>query len=100
MIAKGCTCKNTFSIPFIESQIKDIIITYKQGDAIILEKKKNDCTFNDCSVSVDLTQEESMKFDETKIIRMQIKIKTDKDIVIKSNIMETYTDELFNKVVM
>ena len=100
MIPKGCTCKNTFLIPFTENQIKDIIITYMQQDQIILEKVKKDCTFNDCKVTVDLTQEESMKFDETKIIRMQIKIKTNDDHVVKSNIMETYTDELFNKVVM
>ena len=100
MIAKGCTCKNIFSIPFAESELNDILITYEQKGKIIFEKKKSDCTFDGCKVSVNLTQEDTLKLDENAIIRIQIKVKTREDDVIKSNIMETYTDEILNSGVM
>ena len=56
MIGKGCTCENTFTIPFAEDEIEAIRITYCQNDEIILEKELGDCSFSEGAVSVTLNQ--------------------------------------------
>ena len=94
MIPKGCTCRNTFEIPYSESEVEAICITYKQGDKTLFDKKLNDCTFSEGAVTVHLNQEDTLKFDSQKVIKIQLKVKLVGDMVTKSNIVETITDEL------
>lgn len=94
MIPKGCTCENSFSISFAEEQIDSLRITYKQNKVIKVEKNLKDCTFKDGKVYVALTQEDTLNFEDGEIIRIQIKVKLKTGCVTKSNIIETYTDEV------
>lgn len=100
MIGKGCTCENTFSIPFVESDIAAIRITYGQKNKVLFEKELEDCMFEDGEVTVRLEQEDTLKFDDSQIIEIQLKIKLGSGSVIKSNIIQTYTDRvLCNEVI-
>ena len=94
MIAKGCTCRNTFSIPYAKSEIAAIFITYHQRGVTKVEKTIDDCTFTDGKAQVDLSQEDTLKFDDDAIIKIQIRIRLNNGIVTKSQIVETYTDNV------
>ena len=94
MIEKGCTCKNTFTLPFVEDEVKAVRITYSQNDKVLFQKELCDCAFSDGEVSVDLNQEDTLKFDSSQIIKIQLKVKLTSDAVVKSNIIETITDEV------
>lgn len=96
MIGKGCTCVNTFSLPFSGDRVKAIRITYSQNDNILFEKQLEDCTFSDTEVSVNLMQEDTLKFNSFQIIEIQLKVKLIDDTVVKSNIIKTVTDELLS----
>ena len=94
MIGKGCTCRNTFVLPFARSDIEAIRITYSQNGAILFHKEIDVCTFADGAVSVNLTQEETLKFNSYQIIEIQLKVKLVGDVVVKSKIIKTVTDEV------
>ena len=39
MIAKGCTCENSFPVPFSEEEIVSVRVTYRQDKTIKLKKE-------------------------------------------------------------
>ena len=96
MIEKGCTCINTFGFPFVESEVEAVRITYWQGGKVLFNKELNDCTFSDGEVSVHLNQEETLMFDSSQVIKIQLKVKLAGGAVTKSNIIETITDEILS----
>ena len=96
MIGKGCTCENTFTIPFMEDEIEAIRITYCQKDKVLFEKELGDCTFSEGVVSITLNQEDTLKFDSFQIIEIQLKVKVRGGSVVKSNIIETVTDKVLS----
>ena len=100
MIAKGCTCKNTFSIPFAESDIKSIFITYTEKGKTIVEKTLDDCVFSENSVSVILTQEDTLKFANHEFVKVQIRVRLNNGTLTKSKIVETYTDTILKNEVI
>ena len=100
MIGKGCTCINTFSIPYAEDDIKMIVITYWQNGEIVFEKKLNDCSFSNNTITVYLSQEDTLKFDSSKVIKIQLKVKLGDDSVVKSKIIKTVTDIVLNEEVI
>ncbi len=94
MIAKGCTCRNTFEFPYSEDEVEAVCITYCQGDKVLFNKKLNDCAFSEGAVTVHLNQEDTLMFDSQQIIKIQLKVKLVGGAVVKSNIIETITDEV------
>lgn len=59
---RGTTPTHIFKIPFSSDALKEIRILYSQNNKIVLEKKTNDCEIVDGSITVHLTQEETLKF--------------------------------------
>lgn len=100
MIAKGCTCKNTFSFPYAENDVKVIFITYQQKGRTVIEKSLSDCTFSDDKVSVILTQEDTLKLAENEYIEIQIRVRLQDGTPTKSKIIETYTDRVLKNEVI
>ena len=64
MIPKGCCCKNSFSFPFKPGNVSRLYITYQQNGKNVVEKTIDDCIFENDKVLVDITQQESLLFDE------------------------------------
>lgn len=100
MIAKGCTCKNIFTLPFPESEIKALFITYRQNKKNVFEKTLSDCEFGDGTVSVNLTQEDTLKLDDFREIQIQIRVRFSDGSATKSNIVKTYADEVLKNEVI
>lgn len=76
MAMRGTTPTQTFMIPFEKSLIKEVEIVYVQDDAIILTKTEKDCHIVDNTISIDLTQEDTFKFDSDSRLYIQIRILT------------------------
>ena len=94
MIAKGCTCRNTFTIPYGETEVEVLYITYCQKKEIVLEKTLEDCVFDEGVVRVELSQEDTLKFCDCSSVQIQIRAKLISGAATKSNIIQTTTDEI------
>ena len=100
IIPKGCTVINTFTIPYTEDEIEVVYITYQQSCVTIIEKTLSDCTFVDGKMSVELSQEDTLLFDDNYAINIQIRIRLKNGMATKSNIIGAQTDKLLKKGVI
>jgi hypothetical protein len=96
----GGTPKHEFELPIHTSLLNDLLITYSQMGIIILEKRINDCSAEGNVVSLELSQEDTLKFDEHIAIEIQLKIKTLGGEVIPSDIIVDTPSRCLNKVVL
>lgn len=59
---RGTTPTHTFGLPISKEDIKNITVTYKQDDRIIVEKGIDDVEIIGNKVKVTLTQQETLRF--------------------------------------
>lgn len=97
---RGTTPTHTFTFSVDLSNVKDFVITYVQNGAIVLEKKKKDCTIDENKITVTLTQEETLRFDHASMVEMQAKVLTTGGTVLASNIFTTHADRILNEEVL
>lgn len=97
---RGTTPTHTFELPFDVSLISDLRLSYAQGDEVIITKKMEDVTLSEQTVTVRLTQEDTLKFDPTKgILQIQLKVlTTDGDVLSSEIIQENVWQALNNEV--
>ena len=100
MIAKGCTCKNVFTFPFVESDVDVIFITYQQDNKTVFEKELKDCSFSEGKISVILTQEDTLKLKNDSKVELQIRVKLKDGTVTKSKVIKTFTDVILKNEVI
>lgn len=100
IIQQGSTPTHTFSTPYKADSVEKAIITYSQNGRIVLEKEGLELTIKDYCISTELTQEETLSFDERGDVRMQIKVKLTNGKVIPSNDMYASLKDVLNKEVM
>lgn len=90
-----------------EENFKTILITYSQGGEIVLEKGKNDLTFEEkteCNKKVylgtlQLTQEESNLFEADRTVLVQIRaVSYDGDVVASEKMSVSVKDVLNDEV--
>lgn len=84
---RGTTTTHIFNIPLEASDIKDVKVTYSQGNEIVITKKKKDCTIEDNTIAIALSQEDTFKFDSSQHVKIQLRVLTDKDHVMSSKVM-------------
>lgn len=99
-IYQGSTPTNEFSVPFPADAIAEAVITYEQDGKTVLEKHTEDLAIADYSVTAELTQEETLRFEADKIVVIQIKVKTTDGKVIPSDKMYASVYEVLNKEVL
>ena len=85
---RGTTPTHTFNVNVDLTNADVIYITYKQGNDTVVEKVKSDCEITSTSVSVTLTQEDTLKFNASDV-EIQIRARFPDDSAIASNIMRT-----------
>lgn len=73
---RGTTPTHIFNLPFAASTISKLRLTYAQNGDTVLEKTETDCTFDGNTVSVKLSQEESLLFEEQYKVELQLKALT------------------------
>ena len=100
MIPRGCTALNSWAIPYKASEIAVIWVTYVQAGAIVLDKTTDDCIISDNKVTVNLSQEDTLKLEPWTSILIQIRIRLHDGRVTKSKIIQTTTDMLLKEIVI
>ncbi len=86
---RGTTPTLEFTMPFDTSLIAELYITIAQNGATVLEKTLSDCNCNDTSVSLTLTQEDTLRLEQKPYLdsKMQIRVRTIAGEALASNIM-------------
>lgn len=86
---RGTTPTITFTLPFDVSFCSCVWVTFAQGDKEVLTKATDSCTLEGNTVSVRLTQEETLSFDCKQRLQIQICVLTPGGDVVRSDIIET-----------
>lgn len=99
-IQQGATPTHKFKTPYLREFVESAIVTYAQGGEIVLNKEGAELTIEDNAILVELTQEETLKFSESRDVHIQVKVKSTNGKVIPSNIIYASVAEVLNREVM
>ena len=94
---RGTTPTLVFNLPFNTKIIKSLYITirdYNLNNSTILEKTLENCEVTETSVSVTLTQEETLKFSNGSKIDVQLRLITNDNVALASQIFTTSIDKI------
>lgn len=97
---KGTTPKHTFTIPLETSELASIRIIYAQDDTQLFVKEMSDCVLEGKTISVTLTQAETLRFDDTKLAQIQLRVKTKSGEVLSSDVLVVYVGKCLDTEVM
>jgi hypothetical protein len=100
IIFQGSTPTHKFKTPYTRVFVDSAIVTYAQNGEIVLNKEGAELTIEDNTILVELAQEETLKFDESRDVHIQIKVKANNGKVIPSNIIYASVAEVLNREVM
>lgn len=89
MIRRGTTPTQQFNTSIDLYGASVLYITYKQYGKIVVEKTKEDCLITSTYVAVQLTQSETLLFDDDHKVEIQIRAKFSDGTAVASNIIET-----------
>lgn len=87
MIRKGTTPTHIFNTNVDLTAAVVLYITYKQGGRVVIEKNIDDCEVTTETITVKLTQEETLKLNDTQAVEMQIRARFSDGTAVASNIM-------------
>ena len=96
-MTRGTTPTLVFNLPFNISYIRQLYITirdYKLDNSTIIEKQLKDCKVAETSVSVTLTQEETLKFSANSKVDVQLRLLTVNGVALSSQIFTTTFDKI------
>ncbi len=99
MIERGATPLHTFTVDEDCRLAEVIYITYVQHGRVVVEKTINDITVEEDTITVQLSQEDTLRFDESET-RIQIRARFPGGRAIKSEVMLTEGDELLKTEVI
>ena len=97
---RGTTPTHIFNVPFSTSLIKELRISYAQDGLIVLEKTEATATLTDNTISVELTQEETLSFNDKKNIALQVKVLTTDGKVLATQIQQVRVDRCLSEEVL
>lgn len=98
---RGTTPTHTFTTPLDVEIITDLRLSYAQEGAEIFNKKKSEVTLEGKTISVRLTQEETLKFDSAKgVVQIQLKVLTEGGDVFSSDVMNVNVWDSINNEVL
>lgn len=83
---RGTTPTHLFTLPFDTALIKSIKITYAHNKIPVLIKQTEDCTLEDHTVTVRLTQEETLLFENNWVVEVQLRVLMNNGDAIRSKV--------------
>jgi hypothetical protein len=100
-MVRATTPTHYFTLPSgYEDNISELLVTYAQNLEIVLEKRKNDATFDGSIFYFTLTQEETNLFDANYSVELQIRIKTNDGQSVASPIYKMTVERVLNDEVL
>ena len=91
---RGTTPILEFELPFDTSQLTEAYVTLSQNDAIVLDKPLSDCKCGGNTLTVRLTQEETLMLDCKCDTEIQVRAKTLEGDALASNIIRVDTGRI------
>ena len=82
-----------------ELNITAVYLTFSQNDTVILEKTLDEIKIVGNEIKVDLTQEETLKIEEKKVLYIQARIKVDEK-AYATNIIKTSLNAILKEGVI
>lgn len=70
---RGTTPTITFNLPFDVSEIRNCEVYFAQNDELLVTKEIEDCVLDGRTLSVTLSQEDTLAFDDDAKLEMQIR---------------------------
>lgn len=71
---RGTTPTHMFKLPFDTAQIKSIKVTYAHDKIPVLTKLTEDCTLVDHTITLRLTQEDTLLFENNWLVEVQLRV--------------------------
>lgn len=84
----GTTPTHYFTLPFSTDLVDEVQIVYCQDGEEILQKNRTECTLEENTVSVTLTQADTFEFKADVNVEIQIRVSTTRGTVLASEIMQ------------
>lgn len=100
MIYEGTTPTHTFEVPFDLTTAKRVRLIYSQNNKVLFVKEKDALTINGGVIEHKLTQEETLAFDTRYLVEIQIRVLTETDDALASDIITTTVGRLLEDEVM
>ena len=97
---RGTTPRLKFTLPFDTSQIAESYITFSQDETIKMDKSLEECEAYGNTLTVVLTQEETLSLASGKFVEIQVRVKTVSDDVLASNIIRVNVDRILREGVI
>lgn len=97
---RGSTPTHIFEIPFDTSNIADLRVIYSQNGREIVSKRPAECTLDGQVITVTLTQEDTLKFDCSQMVKIQLKILSTNGRALLSDVMLKDVDECLSDEVL
>lgn len=97
---RGTTPTHTFNLPFDTSLIATLRITYEQPTGLELTKTESDCILSGNTITVVLTQEETLQFNHKYNVEIQARILTQGGEVVASRVITTTVEKCLNDEVL
>lgn len=73
---RGTTPIHTFTLPLETSLIKDLRVIYAQNDVVIVTKMMEDCLLEGSTITLELSQEDSLSFSDRVPVQIQLRVLT------------------------
>lgn len=99
IIMQGTTPDQYYELPFSTDLLEKVSVTYRQKGKTVIIKRTEDCTLEGNNIIVSLDQEETMLFNPTEIVEVQIKVKTLEGEVMGCDEYRLSVKEIFDKEV-
>lgn len=99
---RGTTPTLEFTLPFDTSLIAEMYITLAQNGTTVLEKTLSDCNCSGTSVSLTLTQEDTLRLQQQPRLQgeIQIRVRTTSGEALASDIMSVYVGRILKEGVI
>ena len=97
---QGTTPTHKFTLPFDTEMVADARIIYAQNERVVLKKELKDCQCEANTISVKLTQEETLKFRFPKSVQVQVRVLTLGNEAVNSKIYTISVEECLDDEVL
>ncbi len=91
---RGTTPVLEFTLPFDTSVIAEAWVSLAQNDVVVIDKQLNDCRCGNNVLTVELSQEETLKLDCNCKTEIQIRVRTVDGKAAASNIITEDTNRI------
>ena len=97
---RATTPTHIFKLPFDTGLLKKVQITYQQFGQTILQKTEKDCSLDGAEIKLQLTQEETLRFQPTAEVFIQLRVLTNEGKVLASRIERKLPKECLDEEVL